>query len=71
MNCASVQLKYAAIGPQCGTQDVSIQSALEDGRLAPEDFTDAQRSVIAQWVRSIWWASGVAVGPVLAKWVCL
>jgi hypothetical protein len=31
----------AAIGPQCVTQDVSIQSALESGLLAPEDFTPA------------------------------
>jgi hypothetical protein len=58
----------AAIGPHCGMQDVSIQSALEDGRLTPEEFTPDQRSVIARWAKENWWSSGVPVEQVLAKW---
>ena len=59
----------AAIGPQCGTQDVSIESALEDGRLDPKDFTAAQRDVISQWAKKAWTSTGtVPLESVLAKW---
>jgi hypothetical protein len=48
----------AAIGPQCGTQDVSIESALEDGRLDPKDFNAAQQKVIMRWAELHWKSIG-------------
>jgi hypothetical protein len=59
----------AAIGPQCGTQNVSIESALGDGRLDPKDFTAAQRFVICQWAKSCWTSTAnLPLETVLATW---
>lgn len=39
----------AALGPECGIQGHSLESALEEGGLTPAMFTPAQRAAVLQW----------------------
>jgi len=60
----------AALGPACGLQGTSLESALEDGRLDPAAFTPAQREAVLGWAAAYWRLMGEAVPPdaVAERW---
>jgi hypothetical protein len=59
-----------AIGQDANCQGISIETALEDGRLAPETFTPNQRAAIAAWIVDYWreFASESPPGEILQAW---
>jgi hypothetical protein len=44
----------AALDPETGLQGISLETAMEDGRLDPSRFTPAQRAAIWDWAKAYW-----------------
>jgi hypothetical protein len=59
-----------ALTPESGLQGTSLETALEDGRLSPEEFTAAQRGVILRWAQVYWPYAGGVVPPaqIVERW---
>jgi hypothetical protein len=60
----------AALGPECGLQGTSLESALEGGRLDPATFTPAQRASVLRWAAAYWQLMGEDSPPaaVAERW---
>ena len=58
----------AALDPETGLQGISLETAMEDGRLDPTCFTPAQRAAIWDWAKAYWRLIGEEAPPIsLAK----
>jgi hypothetical protein len=59
-----------ALGPECGLQGTSLESALEDDQLDPAVFTPAQQATVLLWAESYWRCLGENGPPaaIAARW---
>jgi hypothetical protein len=59
-----------ALEPNSGTQGVSLESAFEDGRLCPENFTPEQRAAVICWLNTYWREQGESAPPLelISRW---
>jgi hypothetical protein len=53
----------AALDPETGLQGISLETAMEDGRLDPRCFTPAQRAAVWDWAKACWRLIGEEAPP--------
>jgi hypothetical protein len=59
----------AAIGPEANMQGTSLESALEERRLSPENFTNAPRAAVVRWMAAYWQSDGSdAPADLIDRW---